>query len=192
VVRDTKILDYLSGLTKEQFSATVYRATSQTLDPIAPSATGGRWMLRDSMAVLYTSIEREGALAELSFYLGMLTPLPSKPMVIHTLEVETKKAIRITRKDFAPLGIDENKFGDIFYDQTQLVGDAAGFLGCDSSKAACPGLVADRNCAPKRDSTAASVALRARRRCHSIHFLEAGPGARNGTGARAAGGRHEG
>ena len=88
-------------------------------------------MLRDSMAVLYTSIEREGALAELSFYLGMLTPLPSKPMVIHTLEVETKKTIRITRKDFAPLGIDENKFGDIYYDQTQLVGDAAGFLGCD-------------------------------------------------------------
>ena len=88
-------------------------------------------MLRDSMAVLYTSIEREGALAELSFYLGMLTPLPSKPMVMHTLEVETKKTIRITRKYFAPLGIDENKFGDIYYDQTQLVGDAAGFLGCD-------------------------------------------------------------
>lgn len=77
-------------------------------------------MLRNSMAVLYTSIEREGALAELSFYLGMLTPLPSKPMVIHTLEVETKKTIRITHKDFAPLGIDESKFGDIFMTKHNL------------------------------------------------------------------------
>jgi len=88
-------------------------------------------MLRNSMAVLYTSTDREGAKAELSFHLGMLAPLPTKPMVLHALQIETVKTICIGRKDFSALGIDETKFNDIGYDRTPLVGDAAAFLGCD-------------------------------------------------------------
>ena len=98
MIRDPIILDYLSGISCESFSNKVYRATRQRLDPIAPSTAGGRWMLRNSMAVLYTSTLADGALAELSFHFGMLIPLPSKPMELHTLEVETKKTIRITRQ----------------------------------------------------------------------------------------------
>lgn len=131
MVRDTKILDYLSGLTQNPLSTKVYRVTPQTLNPIAPSVAGGRWMLPGNTAVLYTSLEREGALGELSFHLGMLTPLPSKPMQIHTIEVALNRVIAVGRKDFPFLGIDEKRFGEISYGRTQMVGDAAGFLGCD-------------------------------------------------------------
>ena len=131
MIRDTDILDYLSGLSTERFSGTVYRATRTGLNPTTPSTSGGRWMLRESTAVLYTSTVRDGAMAELSFHLGMLTPLPAKQMVLHGLQIETKKTIRIGRKDFLALGIDDNKFAEIAYDRAQLIGDAAAFLGYD-------------------------------------------------------------
>jgi hypothetical protein len=94
-------------------------------------------MVRGGTAVLYTSLEREGALAELSFFWGTMTPLPSKPMVVHAIKVETRKTIRLTRKDFIPLGINEDKFQDTSYARTQMIGDAAGFLGCDGLIAPC-------------------------------------------------------
>jgi len=104
-------------------------------------------MLRESTAVLYTSTVRDGAMAELSFHLGMLTPLPAKQMVLHGLQIETKKTIRIGRKDFLALGIDDNKFAEIAYDRAQLIGDAAAFLGYDgilvpSARWTCENLVA--------------------------------------------------
>jgi hypothetical protein len=88
-------------------------------------------MPHDGVAVLYTSLEREGALAEISYRLGLLTPVPTKPIALHTLRVRARKAIRITRNEFAALGIDAARFGDLDYRRTQVVGDAVGFLEFD-------------------------------------------------------------
>jgi RES domain-containing protein len=131
VIRDSELLEYLASLKTEPFSGNVYRATRQGLDPTSPTLSSGRWMPSDSMAVLYTSLAKEGAMAELSFHLSLQTPLPSKPMTFHELRIETKKTVRITRKDFAKLGIDETQFGDIGYQRTSQVGDVAGFIGYD-------------------------------------------------------------
>lgn len=89
-------------------------------------------MPRDGIAVLYTSLLREGALAEVCYRLGLLTPVPTKPIALHTLHVAARRAIRITRHDFAALGVDATRFGDLDYWRTQVVGDAIGFLEFDA------------------------------------------------------------
>lgn len=63
MIHDPELLDRLDALPKESFDGQVYRATRLRLDPQAGSYNGGRWMTRDAAVVLYTSLEREGALA---------------------------------------------------------------------------------------------------------------------------------
>lgn len=84
------------------------------------------------MSVLYTSIEREGALAEASFRLGIQTPVPSKPIMIHRLEVTARKMIRISRAHFQALRIDPYRYGELDYHRTEEIGEAIGFLEFDA------------------------------------------------------------
>ena len=63
MIHDPDLLDQLDALPKEAFDGEVFRGTRQSLDPLASSYSGGRWMQRDGAAVLYTSLAREGALA---------------------------------------------------------------------------------------------------------------------------------
>ena len=44
-------------------------------------------MARDIAAILYTSLEREGALAEIAFHWSQLNPRPTKPVLVHRLRV---------------------------------------------------------------------------------------------------------
>jgi hypothetical protein len=62
----------------------------------------------------------------------LLTPIPTKPIGIHTLRAVARKAVRITKDEFPVLGIDPARFGDINYLRTQIVGDAVGFLEFDA------------------------------------------------------------
>ena len=87
MIHDPDLLDRLDALPKETFDGEVFRGTRQSLDPLASSYSGGRWMRRDGAGVLYTSLAREGALAEISFHWGQLNPRPTKPVILHTLRV---------------------------------------------------------------------------------------------------------
>ena len=87
MIHDRELLERLEALPRETFAGEVFRATRQNLDPLASSYSGGRWMRRDAAAVLYTSMLREGALAEISFHWRQLIPRPTKPVALHTLRV---------------------------------------------------------------------------------------------------------
>ena len=130
--REPELIDFLSGRSPQEFAGKVYRITRIGHDPLVYSTAGGRWMARDKMAVLYTSLTRDGVLAEISFRLSQMTPIPDKPVVLHELSVEARKAIKIGTADFAALGIDAHRFGDVDYKRTQEVGDAIGFLEFDA------------------------------------------------------------
>ena len=132
MIREPELIDFLAGKAPETFSGKVFRATRLGLDPTTPSTAGGRWMPRDGLSVLYTSLEREGALAEISFHLGSLSPIPRRKIAVHSLRVVTQKTAHITREDFVRLGIDSSCFGDPGYDRAAIVGDAIGFLEFDS------------------------------------------------------------
>jgi hypothetical protein len=81
-------------------------------------------------AVLYTSLTRDGALAEICFHWGQLTPLPSKPVQLHTLEVAVVKTLRLLRAQLPDLGMDADRM-DPGYARSQALGAAVLFLGHD-------------------------------------------------------------
>lgn len=68
MIHDQGLLDQLSAMPVERFEGEVFRATGVSADPLAPSGNGGRWApaARDGaeVPILYTSFERDGALAE--------------------------------------------------------------------------------------------------------------------------------
>lgn len=131
MIHSPELLDSLSAYPAETFGGRVFRATRLRLSPLAPSTSGGRWSPRDQAPVLYTSLEFEGALAEISFHWSRFTPLPSKPVVVHDIQVVTDRTLRLKRCNLAELGVDLDQFGSLDYAKCQEIGAAVGFLECD-------------------------------------------------------------
>src|SRR5438552_3531835 len=132
MVRERELLDLLDAFPVTRFSCNSFRATRLGLNGTTPASPGGRWMVKNGMAVLYTSLMEKGAMSVVAFHLSQLTPPPSKPMVLHELKIDAQKAIRITKQDFRALGINESSYGALNYSRCQFIGDAAGFLGLDA------------------------------------------------------------
>lgn len=131
MIHDRDLLDRLSGFPPLTFDDAVFRATRQGLDPLTGSYAGGRWAPRDSTSVLYTSVERDGALAEITFHLSQLDPWPSKPIKLHQLHVSARSVIRLLRADLSGLGVEWGDYGSLNYARTQQIGAAVAFLECD-------------------------------------------------------------
>jgi hypothetical protein len=129
--RDPRLIDQLDALPKEAFSGHVYRATRQSLDPLVASYAGGRWMPRDSVAILYTSFERDGALAEMSFHLSQQNPVPTRPLVVHKIRVASERTLRLVRADLSSLGVSDAEYLSMNHPRTQEIGAAVEFIGCD-------------------------------------------------------------
>ena len=146
MIHDRNLLDRLGAFAPISFDGEVFRTTRLGLDPLAGSYAGGRWAPRDSAQVLYTSLEREGALAEIAFHLAQLSPPPSKPVMIHRLRTTTRATIRLLRADLEVLGVDGAGYESVNYAWTQAIGAAVAFLGCDglivpSARWSCENLV---------------------------------------------------
>jgi hypothetical protein len=135
MIHDQGLVDQHSVLAVERFDGEVFRATGVSADPLAFSLNGGRWSPPAwdgvEVPVLYNSMARNGALAEVVSYLTLLTPLPSKPLKVSRLGVSTMKTLRLARADLGGLGIDIARYGERDYSQTQRIGAALAFLGLD-------------------------------------------------------------
>ncbi len=88
-------------------------------------------MTPGSVGVLYTSLLREGALAEISFHWAQLNPLPSKAIIVHSLRVVAHRTLRLMRTNLVTLGVPVVTYGAINLVRTQQIGAAVEFLGCD-------------------------------------------------------------
>lgn len=137
MIHDRDLLDRLEQLPNETFEGQVFRGTRQSLDPLASSYSGGRWMRLDGAAVLYTNLLREGALAEISFHWGQLNPRPTKPVALHTVRVSAHRTLKLIRADLLKLSVPVDAFGTVNPPRTQEIGAAVEFLGCDGLIAPC-------------------------------------------------------
>jgi hypothetical protein len=136
MIHDQSLLDKLSALATERFEGEVFRATRISADALAFSVNRGRWAPPAcdgaDVPVLYTSSERDGALAEIVSYLTQLTPLPlSHPLKVSRLGVSTAKTLRLARVSLERLGVDMARYGERDYALTQNIGAALAFLGLD-------------------------------------------------------------
>ena len=130
--RDLGLLDALDAQEGVAFEGSVWRIVRQGRDPLQGSPAGARWdpALFD---VIYTSLARDGALAEIYFHLSRQPVFPSKLVsVLHRISVRTTRTLRLG--DLAalePLGVATARYGDLNYSRTQEIADAAYFLGFD-------------------------------------------------------------
>lgn len=136
MIHDPDLLDRLSAFGSERFEGEVFRATRTNADPVGASISGGRWAPPPDgdagVPVLYTSLERDGAIAEVASFLAQLTPIPGpRPIKVTRLAVATARTIRLVRADLGGLGVDLARFGERDYDRTQKIGAALVFLGFD-------------------------------------------------------------
>jgi RES domain-containing protein len=119
LIHNPELLDKLAAFKTEPFEGQVYRATRMSLDPTAYSAWGGRWAPKDDYPALYTSLDPNGAIAEIAHHWSLMNPRPSKPVVVHTLRVSATQTLKLIRADLKSLGVDLDRFGELDYTHTQ-------------------------------------------------------------------------
>jgi hypothetical protein len=152
MIHSKEMLDRLGSLARVEFDDEVFRATRHGLAPLTASTRGGRWSPQDvlggtdSVATLYTSCVRDGALAELAFHYSQLTPFPSKSVMLHRLHLTTKKTLRLLEADLVSFGVAWADYQTLNYEKTREIGAAVAFLGCDgliapSARWACENLM---------------------------------------------------
>lgn len=152
---DPTLLQTLAGLKPEPFAGEVFRATRQNLEPLASSQSAGRWMPASVTSILYTSFERNGALAEVAYHWAQLSPVPTKPALVTRLGVRTHQTLKLLRTNLSELGVSVNdeQYTSPLYNRTQEIGAAVHFLGCDglivpSARWRCDNLVLFTDCIP--------------------------------------------
>ncbi len=147
-VHDRAILDALEAIDPEPFAGKAWRVTRKGRDALRGSSAHGRWSPAGEFEVLYTSLLRDGALAEIGFRLSLEPVWPSRiEHEIHTITAQTQRSLRFANLDsLAPLGVDVARYQSFDYDVTQAIAAAARFLEFDglivpSARAPCTNLV---------------------------------------------------
>lgn len=130
--RDLDLLDALEALKRVRVDSTVWRAVRKGCDPLSGSATAGRWD-PGTFDVLYTALERDGAIAEMHFHLSRQPVFPSKvDFVVTEIAVRTMRTLKFADlNELKPLGVNVKDYARVLYRRTQEIGDAAAFLGFD-------------------------------------------------------------
>jgi RES domain-containing protein len=136
--RDRELLDTLDALACEPFEGTVWRVTQDIHDPTIFRSGGARWD-DGTFDVLYTSLEREGALAEMKFHVARGQPvIPSrKTYHLHELNVRIHGVLDLTDWAFLErFGVGRSMYGRLpylrresEYTACQKIGEAVNFLG---------------------------------------------------------------
>ena len=147
-VHDRAILDALEAIEPQPFSGEAWRITRRGREPTRGSSAHGRWSPNGEFEVLYTSLQRDGALAEIGHRLSLEPIWPSRIQHdIHRIQIRTERTLQIADLEaLQALGVDTSKYGSFEYTSTQEITAAAYFLGFDSllvpsARAPCQNLV---------------------------------------------------
>ena len=134
--RPQALLDAIESETPRTLAARLWRVVTEGRDPLQPGRAGGRWD-DGSFDALYTSSERDGALAEAWFHATRGQPIPpSKPIKrIHKIEVELNRVLDLSGEErLAALGVNMQSYGRLSYlrregeyPTTQQIGEVAYF-----------------------------------------------------------------
>ncbi len=133
-VHDRAILDALESFTSEALEKTVWRVARKGRDPLRGAVANGRWNEIGEFEVLYTSLEPQGALAEVGYRLSLEPVWPSKiEHEIHTLQIVANRALRFDNlQQLETLGVNTVRFETFEYTATQAIAAAAHFLEFDA------------------------------------------------------------
>lgn len=130
--RDIKLLDKLDACPRLPFNGALWRVAREGRDPLLGARSVSRWCT-GAFDVLYTSLERDGALAEIHTLLASQPVFPSKLVFqVHQLTASVSAALHLADlKQLEPLGVEIARYRERDYRATQDIADAALFLGFD-------------------------------------------------------------
>jgi RES domain-containing protein len=130
--RDLQVLDQIDTHQRRPYSGLVWRVVRDGRDPLQGGRPPSRWC-NGEFDVLYTSLERDGAIAEVYAQLSLQPVLPSKiSYYVHQLRVSAGKCLHLTDLPMlAALGVSIERYQEREYRKTQEIADVAYFLGFD-------------------------------------------------------------
>jgi RES domain-containing protein len=128
--RDLELLDAIDRLERHDLDGKVWRVVRESRNVLQGSAMGARWD-PGHFDVLYTSLERDGALEEIYFHLTRQPVFPSTiRFQAHRIRVRATKLLRLEKStQLQDLGVDVTNYSGFDYSRTQAIADAAYFLG---------------------------------------------------------------
>lgn len=132
-VHDRAVLDAHEAIDPILFEGEVWRITRKGRDGARGSAAHGRWSPGALFEVLYTSLEREGALAEIGYRLSLEPVWPSRlAQELHQIAARVDRTLKFADvASLTPLGVDAARYESFDYGATQAIAAAARFLEFD-------------------------------------------------------------
>jgi RES domain len=130
--RDLAMLDAIDACPREPFSGETWRVVREDRDPLVGSKSLSRWC-DGTFDVLYTSLERDGAIAEVYAFWSMQPVFPSKiRFAVNRLNAATDQTLKLLDlKRLKGLGVDVKQYASRDYSRTAQISGAAWFLGFD-------------------------------------------------------------
>lgn len=130
---DRELLDALESHPSEAFSGAAWRVAAKGREALLGSTAGGRWSPPGEFEVLYTSLTRAGALAEIGYRLALEPVWPSRlEHELHGIAVRTDRSLRFADvSGLSALGVDVRRYASFDYLATQAIAAAAFFLDFD-------------------------------------------------------------
>ncbi|MEX2124524.1 MAG: RES family NAD+ phosphorylase [Woeseia sp.] len=125
---DPDLLSAIDAIPGRAFSGSVRRVTWASRDPLAANHGGGRWSPDGRFEVLYTSLEADGALAEVYYHLSRAPVMSSSHMRLNQLNATLKNVLALTTEQLRELGVDDPLASRIDSHQGRAVGEAAFML----------------------------------------------------------------
>lgn len=111
--------------------ATVYRHMFGAHPPARSNITGARWNA-PGLDAIYTSCERETALAEAEYYIALQPLRPKARRVLYTIRVSVSSVIDLTAPGLlAGLGISADVLSGPDHEPCRVIGSAVTWLGHD-------------------------------------------------------------
>jgi RES domain-containing protein len=125
------MLDILQSAAVSAWSGTVYRHMFGLNEPTHANTHGARWN-DTGLAAIYTSCERETALAEAEYYISLQPLRPRATRTLYTVRVSLKNVIDLTAPDLLPqLGITDAARASPDHASCRTIAAAVNWLGHD-------------------------------------------------------------
>ena len=130
--RDLALIDALAACEREVHGSDCWRVVPAGRDPLLGWPSKSRWC-DGSFDILYTSLESDGAIAEIDAMLRMQPVIPSKmTFSLFALYASTEQTLRIAdMRMLARLGVDIARYKERDYSRTSAIAETAHFLEYD-------------------------------------------------------------
>ncbi|MEA2572692.1 MAG: hypothetical protein QOI24_4693 [Acidobacteriota bacterium] len=124
-----EMLDILQSAAISAWQGIVYRHMFGAHRPVRTNTTGARWN-EPSVEAIYTSCERETALAEAEYYISLQPLRPKAKRTLYTLQIALGSVVDLTGEGILDkLGITRSVLCGDDHAPCRLIGSALNWLG---------------------------------------------------------------